>query len=119
MRLVGVSTGHEGRIFLYMRSELYASSYPINRWIAVGEPAMSKNRRTGGIHWSNEKTDSHPRSAGEPDQNVGIMGYPNWRGGSVKEAELQRRGELPSRQLMFFDEIGVDTAVSRTGVEKS
>jgi hypothetical protein len=75
---------------------------------------MSKDRSVGRFHRSNEEADSHPRSAGEPDRNVGVVSDSDRREGAVEKADGERIDKRPSRQLMLFDKIRVYTAVGAT-----
>ena len=48
-------------------SEFYVAQYPVNQWIVVGEPAMSKYKHTGGIQWSDKECLGGDFASGEFD----------------------------------------------------
>ena len=48
-------------------SEFYVAQYPVNQWIVVGEPTMSKYKHTGGIQWSDKEFLGGDFTSGELD----------------------------------------------------
>ena len=50
------------------------AQYPVNQWIVVGEPAMSKYEHIGGIQWSDKECLRGDFTSGEFDVEFGGFG---------------------------------------------
>jgi len=66
------------KIFLQRWTEVYRPIYPVNQWIVLGEPVVSKDQRAGRIKWSDIKVQIHTITGGK---NYGQVG--NFRDGAV------------------------------------
>ena len=56
-------------------SEFDVAQYPVNQWIVVGEPTMSKHQYTGGIQQSDKECLGGDFASGE--LNVEFCGFGN------------------------------------------
>jgi len=59
------------KIFLQRWMEVYQSIYPVNQWIVLGKPVVSKDQRAGRIKWSNIEVQIHTITGGENYGQVG------------------------------------------------
>jgi len=66
------------KIFLQRWMEVYQPIYPVNQWIVLGEPVVSKNQRAGRIKRSDIEVQIHTITSGK---NYGQTG--NFRDGAV------------------------------------
>ena len=65
-------------IFLQKWTEVYQPIYPVNQWIVLGEPVVSKDQRAGIIKQSDIKVQIHTITGGKHYGQVG-----NFRDGAI------------------------------------
>ena len=61
-------------IFLQRWTEVYQPIYPVNQWIVLGEPVVSKDQRAGRIKQSDIEVQIHIITGGKNYGQVGNFG---------------------------------------------
>ena len=61
-------------IFLQRWTEVYQPIYPVNQWIVLGEPVVSKDQRAERIKWSDIEVQIHTITGGKNYGQVGNFG---------------------------------------------
>jgi len=59
------------KIFLQRWTEVYQPIYPVNQWIVLGEPVISKDQRAERIKWSDIEVQIHTITSGEDYGQIG------------------------------------------------
>ena len=59
--------------------EVYRPIYPVNQWIVLGKPVVSKDQRVGRIKQSDIEVQIHTITSGKNYEQVG-----NFRDGAVR-----------------------------------
>ena len=62
------------KIFLQRWTEVYRPIYPVNQWIVLGEPVVSKDQRAGKIKWSDIEVQIHTITSGKYYGQIGNFG---------------------------------------------
>jgi len=62
------------KIFLQRWMEVYQPIYPVNQWIVLGEPVLSKNQRAGRIKRSDIEVQIHTITSGKNYGQTGNFG---------------------------------------------
>jgi len=62
------------KIFLQRWTEVYQPIYPVNQWIVLGEPVVSKDQRAGKIKQSDIEVQIHTITGGKYYGQVGNFG---------------------------------------------
>ena len=61
-------------IFLQRWMEVYRPIYPVNQWIVLGDPVVSKDQRAGRIKQSDIEVQIHTITSGKYYGQVGNFG---------------------------------------------
>jgi len=61
-------------IFLQRWTEVYQPIYPVNQWIVLGEPVVSKDQRTGRIKQNDIEVQIHTIAGGKNYGQIGNFG---------------------------------------------
>ena len=61
-------------IFLQRWTEVYRPIYPVNQWIVLGKPVVSKDQRAGRIKWSDMEVQIYTITSGKYYGQVGNFG---------------------------------------------
>ena len=62
------------KIFLQEWMEVYQPIYPVNQWIVLDKPVVSKNQRAERIKWSDIEVQIHTITGGKYYGQVGNFG---------------------------------------------
>ena len=97
--------------------EVYQPIYPVNSWIVLGKPVVSKDKRAGRIKWSDIEVQIYTITGGK---NYGQVS--NFRDGAIrwtiKQAESNQRS-CKCFQVVSIHKFKVYKTVSRPGVDES
>ena len=104
-------------IFLQRWMEVYRPIYPINQWIVLDKPVVSKDQRAGRIKWSDIEVQIHTITSGKNYGQVGNFGDGAvwW---TIKQAESNRRS-CGCLQIMSIHKFRVYKAMSKPRVDES
>ena len=104
-------------IFLQRWMEVYRPIYPVNQWIVLGEPVVSKDQRAERIKWSDIEVQIHTITSGKYYGQVGNFGDGAvwW---AIKQAESNQRS-CGCLQVVSIHKFRVYKTVSRPRVDKS
>ena len=113
---VGCSA-RRSEIFLQRWMEVYRPIYPVNQWIVLGKPVVSKDQRAGRIKRSDIEVQIHTITSGKYYGQVG-----NFRDGavwwSIKQAESNQRS-CGCLQVVSIHKFRVYKTMSRPGIDES
>ena len=105
------------KIFLQEWMEVYQPIYPVNQWIVLDKPVVSKNQRAERIKWSDIEVQIHTITGGKYYGQVGNFGDGAvwW---AIKQAESNRRS-CGCLQVVSIHKFRVYKTMSRPRVNES
>jgi len=62
------------KIFLQRWTEVYQPIYPVNQWIMLGNPVVSKDQRAGRIKWSDIEVQIYTITSRKNYRQIGNFG---------------------------------------------